>query len=380
MTNLNSNYWYHLTNEYVANSPGSANKVLTVVPDRIGEQSAIKMLSLSKSGEDDNQLWRIESLPDKDYYRIYNKAMGDIFCLDCNTQTAVIGKTRSATQQGQHWHIPDSIGQGLGQDWYFLTNRLLKSLNQRLDSSLTAPTIGPDNRPGNGGQHWRFVAMKPVRQLSEPPKELFQPNSDYKKFYDKYILCSGGHIIGTRSVSNWAMLRVENVINNMVSAFATKNKKVADIITIVINKDDYPVSKPYYPLFENRADFDYNYYRGGTNDMVVVTEEMICRTGVPVRYDGDSTYREYDQVVHEWGHRVESLFNLADTTNRIFPKSEQPREEFAWAVEKWFNANESEGKTRRKLKAENQAAYDYLGTVFNKNIGNYLPTLYHKLF
>lgn len=104
----------------------------------------------------------------------------------------------------------------------------------------------------------------------------------------------------------------------------------------------------------------------------MVTEEMMCRKGVASRGTSDQTYREFDQVVHEFGHAMGG-FNCTPNQNNITSAANcglgnQPQECFAASVQAWFNNNFSYGiigRTREELRTRNADFYNYINTMLN---------------
>jgi hypothetical protein len=87
-----------------------------------------------------------------------------------------------------------------------------------------------------------------------------------------------------------------------------------------------------------------NYILGGASkDFLWITEQMICKTGIETRNklpgaDKDTSYRSFDQVVHEFAHSIDIIFDLqkANGNSRVFDGAIGPLEGFAIAVQYWF--------------------------------------------
>ncbi|MCE9558943.1 MAG: hypothetical protein K8R88_08325 [Armatimonadetes bacterium] len=89
-----------------------------------------------------------------------------------------------------------------------------------------------------------------------------------------------------------------------------------------------------------------NYLLGGASkDFLWITEQMICTTGIVGRNelvvedkDKDTSYRSFDQVVHEFAHSIDAMFDLqkANGNSKVFDGAIGPVEGFAVAVQYWF--------------------------------------------
>lgn len=95
-----------------------------------------------------------------------------------------------------------------------------------------------------------------------------------------------------------------------------------------------------------------NYMLGGASkDFLWITEQMICTTGIVGRsnlpgVEKDTSYRSFDQVVHEFSHCIDMKFGLqgANGNSRVFDMPPiGPVEGFAVAVQYWFGAQNPVG-------------------------------------
>jgi len=90
-----------------------------------------------------------------------------------------------------------------------------------------------------------------------------------------------------------------------------------------------------------------NWVRGGANrDYLWISEEMICKTGVPARGTADTTTRTFDQVVHEFSHSIADRYDLGGRINGMYSDAQHrefPRyERFPWVVQRHFSTPSGE--------------------------------------
>jgi hypothetical protein len=93
-----------------------------------------------------------------------------------------------------------------------------------------------------------------------------------------------------------------------------------------------------------------NFLRGGAAGDVYlwISEQMICKQGVQTRNEDytagrhpspDNNIRTFDQLIHEFGHNIDAMYNLRDRINRTFQNDPiGPVEAFPWAIQHWFGA------------------------------------------
>jgi hypothetical protein len=195
-------------------------------------------------------------------------------------------------------------------------------------------------------------------------------------FYRKYVTTDGLHILGTRFVSDAAIDKAKDVLSHQIGALLPKydRNRLQDILVVVISKWDTPSSPaPIYPYTD--WTHDQNWLRGGSggdslHDVTIVTEEMMCKTGVTARGNTDATTRTLDQVVHEFGHTIERRYGLYSAVDRAYKASRtndpSPREWFAWRVQAWFDVDQGGYLGGRAgLKAHDPEAYKLLSTIFD---------------
>ena len=399
---INQNYWFHLTNGFAP-----PYLVLDASP-------AAVMTFLLDRGQRSSQLWRFEYIYTQTeigahVYRLHNRATGydqSLAFTSVNPVKIEMKPTMGAVAN-QDWRVTSHENGMPGH--YRLFNL---GVNQALDSTLDAPTLGgSDPKSPVRGQIWRFNPMATLEDLPTPPGEM------HKAPFDKYIQAQGVHILGSKFVSTWAMLQVEEVINNIVLSIKDESRQQAfkDKMTMVMNYCDTPNGSETcygeklgtYPFV---GDLGLNATRGGCNNSYLwVTEEMMCTAGVRSRDKGiaikarDRTYRQFDQIVHEWGHFVDRVLNLASPFAFEKAQFRNPREQYAWCTEAWFKnrfdcepgdrdfecdpdksgsdkSQDRETLKRGKKLADGRTLYQYLAETFDEKRDFYPTTLYHKLF
>ena len=82
--------------------------------------------------------------------------------------------------------------------------------------------------------------------------------------------------------------------------------------------------------------------QGGANArMLWISEQMICKTGVVSRGPSDKEKREFDQVVHEFGHSIDGTFGLRQRINAMYTAQETAgfpaAERFPWTIQRYFS-------------------------------------------
>lgn len=190
------------------------------------------------------------------------------------------------------------------------------------------------------------------------------PPSQYGDYYKRYALTHGMPIFGTASISDDTMQLVYKQVDLMLSALQAPHRdKFTDVKMIVMSQYDKPTQLQFLTSFDPSwlQAMEKNYRGGLTNGTVVlVTEEMVCRKGVAWRVSSnpewgketDTIYREFDQVVHEFGHAIDFVLKLEARYTAVLNAMSYPPhphygpsrawkwpvvEYWAASVQNWFN-------------------------------------------
>lgn len=215
---------------------------------------------------------------------------------------------------------------------------------------------------------------------------ILPPPAYLGTYYKKYLTTNGVHILGTASVSDKSMRLVYKQIDWMIRSFKNPSNRRKFLGEKIIVMSEY--DKPTQMLFLYKKNNPKNdawlkqvedNLRGFSGNVTLVSEEMICRTGVAARItNNDVDYRGLDQVTHEFAHTIDRVLNLTPVYERVIlehklndPKRFKNQEYFAYQVQDWYDqeytaypANQKRTKTREDLKRTNPYFFEYLSTIF----------------
>lgn len=145
------------------------------------------------------------------------------------------------------------------------------------------------------------------------------------------------HVLGSSSVSNWMMVQTHSMAKNIVESIASAHQraKFEGHQFLVITDSD--------PVIPNARAGQRN---TGAVGYTVVNEVLVCATAVDtIRPDDAAVYRAWDTPIHEFGHSIERTLGIKPVTMSLESKanpnydSNVSDEYFAWATQKWFNAD-----------------------------------------
>lgn len=235
-------------------------------------------------------------------------------------------------------------------------------------------------------KNWTFLAMDLLDgyTLQDPPIE--HSGLPYSKYLPLINVPGTGnkttvHILGTGTVSDWAMLRVKLIVENMLGALKKEvsTDGVNDMEVLVISKDDSNEEVTKYPCigFLMRGDEKLiedirgGYFWAGGGSVCYVTEEMMWKTGVFNR-PGDTALRYFDQVVHEFAHMMDGNLGFQGDKCPVASSAAglNPSESYAISVQGWFNSITTTNPTyspgtRKELKETYQDRYNYIARHFD---------------
>ena len=144
------------------------------------------------------------------------------------------------------------------------------------------------------------------------------------------------HIFGTNGVSDWMMVRTHEMAEHVLAQLnsASDRNRFSGHHIFAITDDD-PTVPNGWPGQRNTGGAQYT----------IVNEVLVCATAVDtIRPDDPAIYRAWDTPVHEFGHAVELVLDLRETSIEIHERwdpgysVEVSGEYFAWASQFWFNA------------------------------------------
>lgn len=203
-----------------------------------------------------------------------------------------------------------------------------------------------------------------VTDIDWPPDRI-------KPGYTKHLSVYGVDILGTRRTGTWAMIKTHSVIKHMINALKPEYRsKFIGYKVIVINANDQVAKLPYLEAWQG----DVENKRGGSiGTVTLVTEEMMCKTGVISRPE-DNRYREFDQVVHEWGHTIENALNMHYATDAAYEsaviRDVNAREYFSAIIQRWYLSHDfTDGiDDRETMKIKDPVSYNLLSSIFSEEL------------
>lgn len=231
---------------------------------------------------------------------------------------------------------------------------------------------------GNTGEseQWTLLAMEPVYGYTIPAP----PASHAALPFSKYFEASGVHILGTGTVSDWAMLRVKLIVENMLHAVkdSASIAKMKDKEVFVVSRDDSAAELAQAPCIGMAYDEGYiGTYRGGagrveTASFCFLSEELMWKHGV-FNSPPNTDFRKFDQVVHEFAHVMDNILGF---DGEHFPKAPtdnvRNREVIAGKIQSWFKSigtpipnSHYYPATRNELQTGFKEQYDRLANYFD---------------
>lgn len=348
---------------------------------RVNDQNQVVMAAIPMEyGSDFSAfLWRTLKVPDApNRFRLVNKKLGEALALDCSQQQPTIGNF--GNYSGQYWLLQNSNSSDHGTNVYTMSNVFItegKAL-QYLNGQVTVAT-----KDGNDPkQAWVFQPTNLAIGYHIPSADASKaPHTKKLEFENQFVL----H--GTNSTSDWAMLNAHLIYRNYFNAIGNNgvmnclkdarefSRREVNIITRYDLNDfvaSYPLNTDNGGIFDKKWFVD---FRGGSgNDprrnlsVTFITEEMMCKVGVISRGESDKGYREFEQVVHEFSHAIDSICHLNTSAN---PLAGNSAEWFPWQVQYWFNSAQSAGAASNR-KALSPDVSNYLKTIF-KESNTWLP-------
>ncbi len=321
------------------------------------------MAQIPLTGNYDDFLWRTISLGGGKF-KLVNKKLGMAKALDSSPANPTIGDYGGYS--GQSWTLSATNAATMGTNVYTMTNDFItpaKALAFANNQVVVAAANKSDTK-----QAWVFQPMCLV-------EGYHIPKTDDANCPTTKLLSAGAiKIYGTNTASDWAMLNTQLIIKNMVNALEVPSSALNNERIYIITRYDYDpdlISK--YPLVGIPSAW-IGATRGGQHgghNLTMVTEEMMCRVGVYSRRNDtppDVAYREFDQVVHEFGHTIDGFCQQNGAATPVCCFSDAPQECYAASVQAWFNNNFSYGepcqRNRQLLKSKQVALYNYMDRAF----------------
>ncbi len=320
-----------------------------------------KLMEIPKTGEYERFQWRLLG------NRLINRATGLVLLISNGQVTRDLRDDKSQAQQWSFTLVPNK-----GTDCFSLVqggNAL--SYKSGSLSIINSGQIGES-------EQWTLLAIEPIHgyTLPAPPKGLLALP------YSKYLPAAASvNVLGTGTVSDWAMLRVKLIVDNMVGALkkGINTDNLGGVEVVVISKHDSNNEVSAYPSIGFLMREDPNKIqeiRGGAfhlnkASLCYVTEEMMWKKGVFNR-PGDEDFRMFDQVVHEFAHIMDDRLGFNSSN---FPQgglTTGPSEVIAGKIQSWFNSigtvntkSHYNPATRSELKENFKAQYEHLEKYFD---------------
>lgn len=351
---------------FVIQNKSDVDTDVATSPRRMALRSDGVMAAIPLTGNYDDFLWRTVSLGGGKH-KLVNKKSGMSKALDSSPTNLFMGNYGNFS--GQSWTLTPVNVATMGSNVYTITNDYITS-SKALTFANNQVVVAAANK-SDTKQAWVLQPMGiaegyhiPKMDDSNCPTTLMLRATDQVTVY------------GTNTTSEWAMLNTQLIIKNMMGARLQPCSGLAGNKVYIITRYDYNaefITK--YPLVgipaawiaDTRGGAHYGNYK-----LTMVSEEMMCRKGVASLGTSDQTYREFDQVVHEFGHAMGG-FNCTPNQDNITAAANcglgnQPQECFAASVQAWFNNNFSYdiiGRTREELRTRNADFYNYINTMLN---------------
>jgi hypothetical protein len=360
---LSPDYWY-----VILNKSTDARLGMMVTDSR-----EVRMAPVPETGNYDRFLWRlIPNHENPSVFRVINKALGADFGLDSSQAQPTLGPF--GNYSGQYWFFKKM---GKPSDLYTMSNAFIGE-GKRLNVAAGQIQVVPAGTASTQG--WTFTAMELL-----PGKSLPTP-SPAAAPYDKQLKAAGlVDIYGTPSASPWALLSVQNMVENMLLAIQPKYdiQRLKGQKIIVINAADVPNADKYPFLKDAPGEPGWiNKYRGGAHpgvQLTLTTEEMMCRSGTS--RPGDTAPRRFDHLTHEFGHILEGLLQKKPglaCTGAFF--ASDLSECWAYRVQGWFDNQSTAPQisaNRAAMKQKEAAQYTYMSEYFDP-ANTWAPTCLRK--
>ncbi len=328
----------------------------------------------------DRFLWR--AMPIGNSYLLVNKRSQDIISwIPGNMGRLLTTKQSAGTIRG--WSLTLANQDNWGTNAYFIED-LSAAPRQRITyNSQTRDVFLDGNAPDSElkKQVWLLQPMEVAMGYDIPaPSDVSSLHPFTKMLTSEY----GVTFYATITTSEWAILNTHLIIRNVINAIQTSYVPATAFtgwkMLILSGYDNNPDVVAGYPIIKEVFDSGWvqSYWggtAGGSTKMVFLTESMMCQKGIPYRKPEppeekpDFAYREFEQVVHEFGHAIEETI-LGDKA-RTQPEANSSAEWFPWQVQYWLNSAQSAGAGLNRSQLS-QAAMQYLSGIF-KTSNDWLP-------
>lgn len=273
-----------------------------------------------------------------------------------------------------------------GTNAYFIND----ASNNRLSYNTQAEHVFSDPTNGNGNQRvWLLQPMEvmPGYGIPIPPRPnpaATPPVDDISPFTKMLTSEFGVTFYATNTTSEWAILNthlvIRNIINAIQASYSPSTAFTGWRVLITSNYDTIPETVATYAMIKTLFSLDWIRTNwggtgGGGTKIIWVTESMMCQKGIPYRQPADLGYREFEQVVHEFGHAIDMTILNSQASEQPEAKllGDHKDEWFPWQVQYWFNSGHSNGAGLNRLSSVlSPAASTYLSGIFNTS-NTWLP-------
>ncbi|HRO43422.1 MAG TPA: right-handed parallel beta-helix repeat-containing protein [Flavipsychrobacter sp.] len=322
----------------------------------------------------DEFLWRTNVLPGGKY-QLINKKEGSSKALSSAGNTLAMASITTATDQ--EWFLAKTNLALHGTNVYELNTTATTAANA-FELSGTSIVVNTKNT-SNTNQCWVFQPVELVAGYTMPTAPTDITGVSYRTLTDTQYAIK---IAATPSTSDWALLNTHLIYKNMLNSLLPSVASAFDShpfqrMSLIISKGDPNLITSTTPYLHGAGytTTQMTQLRGGvifnnSTAYIIVTEEMMCKVGVFNR-PSDNTYREFDQVVHEFTHAIDALGGLNTTNSSSNPYPSNKSEWFPWITQQWFNSqfSNTQGESRADMTPSD---YNYVNSIFNSS-NTWLP-------
>lgn len=334
--------------------------------------------AIPPTGDYDAFLWRTVLRNGK--YRLINKKLGMTKALNSYSGKRYTYMADYGVYKGQEWIIQQTDPDNWGTNVYTLSNIYVST-----DEALSLE-----------GNEVRFVAKKegrPNQAWVMQPMELaigyHIPVSDpaNSPMRQELEMAYGFKVYASNTVREWSVLNGHLIWKNMLNALYDSAIKRLESSAYtrrevqIISRFDQNSIVAQYPLNMANGQIIWNEhwftkYRGGSgNDTdrslssTTASEEMMCRRGTFSAGYHERSYREFDQVVHEFAHALDYTCGMESDSFPLPHPFGSKKEVIAAAIQAWFNNNAYDGfaRTRIQQKTGQPEHYKRLAECFRES-------------
>lgn len=336
--------WFVIQNKSLVDSdlasPAQAN-ALTINSDNKPEMAKIPYAFTSNY---DAFLWKAIAETDRQgnfqgKYKLVNKKHGDKKALSFDNSGGKLEEENGENKQ--KWSILNSNLTNHGTNAFVLSNAALSSSKNMVYDGSNVVSAGANSndtrqvwllQPMKLWAGYHLPAMNSETEITAARNtcqkvdcspcsgDLSLRSESVHPFVKKICVNENFSIFGTNTTSDWALLNTQLIYKNIINSFLHPGvARTSSNLVMVISKYDRPeLVYQYKNVYSNESWLaDTRGYAGSLDDVKnnrpttsVITEEMMCRKGKIVNRPKDQKNREFEQVVHEFGHTINYVYFL----------------------------------------------------------------------